>query len=274
MCKKLITEVIFVLTTILISTCFINAQGQNQNKSQVMIVGVYHFANPNADYVKSDFPDHLSEKKQKEIADVLDLLAKFKPTKIVLESVPENTKVLNHYQEYLKDNYKLMANESDQIGFRLAKQLGHKQVYLVDHRLDMDFDALMAAANETKNTQFLNFFQHVIGEAQAMMKRQAEGTVREALIELNEPLLQERTKEFYMQMARVRNKEKFVGADVLTSWYQRNFRIFTNLTGIIDSPNDRILVVFGQGHIPYLRDAVKSSPDMQLIEPNDYLKVK
>jgi hypothetical protein len=254
-------------------TFTVTAQPNNE-KAQVMILGVYHFANPNADLVKSNFPDHLSDKKQKEIAELLELLAKFKPTKIVVERVPENTVVQNNYQEYLKGNYKLTANETDQIGFRLAKQLGHEKIFMADHQLGMDFDALMAAANETKNTQFLQFFQKVIGEAQAMQTRQAQMTVREALIELNEPLLQERTKDLYLQMARVRSKDKFVGADVLTSWYQRNFRIFTNLSQIIDSPKDRVLVIFGQGHIAYLRDAIKSSPDLQLIEPNEYLKAK
>ncbi|HRH43908.1 MAG TPA: DUF5694 domain-containing protein [Pyrinomonadaceae bacterium] len=266
--KKLIFT--FFITLFLISAIFVPAQ----EKAQVMILGVYHFANPNADLVKSNFPDHLSDKKQKEIAEVLDLLAKFKPTKIVVERVPENTVVQNNYQEYLKGNYKLTANETEQIGFRLAKQFGHERIFMADHQLGMDFDSLMAAANETKNTQFLQFFQKVIGEAQAMQNRQAQMTVRDTLVELNQPLLQEQTKEFYLQMARVRSKDKFVGADVLAAWYQRNFRIFTNLSQIIDSPKDRVLVIFGQGHIAYLRDAVKSSPDMQLIEPNDYLKAK
>lgn len=251
-----------------------NSIAAQQQKAQVMILGVYHFANPNLDLVKSNLPDHLSDQKQKEIAELLDLLANFKPTKIVVEAAPENTKVQNNYSEYLKGNYKLTADETAQIGFRLAKRFDLKQLYLADHQISMDFDALMAAATETKNTQFLELFQKEMAKVQAMQKHHGEITVREALAELNEPLFQERTKDLYLQLARVRSKDKFVGADVLTAWYQRNFRIFTNLVQIIDSPNDRVLVIFGQGHIPYLRDAVKSSPDMQLIEPNDYLKNK
>lgn len=247
---------------------------QNNEKVQVMLLGVYHFANPNADLVKSKFPDHLSDKKQKEIAEVLELLAKFKPSKIVVEQVPENTQVQTNYQEYLKDNYKLTANETEQIGFRVAKKFGHEKIYLADHQLGMDFEALIAAANETKNMQFLKFFQAVLAEAQTMQTRHGQISVREALTELNEPLFQERLKDFYLQMARVRSKEKFVGADVLTGWYQRNFRIFTNLAQIVESPKDRVLVIFGQAHVPYLRDAIKSSPDMKLIEPNNYLKAK
>lgn len=83
--------------------------------------------------------------------------------------------------------------------------------------------------------------------------------------------MQDRTKDFYLQMSRVRSKDKFVGADALAQWYQRNFRILTNLAQVIDSPQDRVLVIFGQGHVPYLRDGIKANPDMQLVEVNDYL---
>ncbi|MEO6589836.1 MAG: DUF5694 domain-containing protein [Pyrinomonadaceae bacterium] len=265
---KYLFPVLFVLGIFLSS-----ALAQQQTKAQVMILGVYHFANPNLDLVKGNLPDHLSDKKQKEIAELLDLLAKFKPTKIVVEAEPENTKIQDHYAEYLKGNYKLTAAETQQIGFRLAKRFDLKQLYLADNQIPMDFDALMAAAVETKNTQFLEMFPKEMAQIEAMKKHQAEISVREALTELNEPLLQEKTKALYLQLARVRGKDKFVGADVLAAWYQRNFRIFTNLAQTINSSEDRVLVVFGQGHIPYLRDAVKSSPDMQLIEPNDYLKI-
>lgn len=260
------------LVTIATVTIVTTATAQQQSKAQVMILGVYHFANPNADVVKSNFPDHLSEKKQEEIAELLDLLAKFKPTKIVVERTPDDVAVQQNYQAYLKNEYKLPANETEQIGYRLAKRMGHTEVYLADNRIAFDFDAIFKAAQETNNKYFLETTAKVLNEVQEMQKRLEQKTVRDALLEMNEPQLQDRTKDFYLQMTRVRSKDKFVGADALASWYQRNFRILTNLTQIIDSPQDRVLVIFGQGHIPYLRDGIRSSPDMQLIEPNDYLR--
>lgn len=263
-----------ILLSLMIALGALATTAQTQSKAQVMFLGVYHFQNPNLDVVKSNFPDHLSEKKQQEIAELLELLAKFKPTKIVVEAPPEQIAVQNNYQAYLKGEYQLTASESEQIGFRLAKRFGHTQVYLADHRLGFDFDSIFKAAQETNNKYFLETVPKVLAEVEAMQKRQAQMTVREALVELNEPQLQDRTKDFYLQLARVRSKDKFVGADALAIWYQRNFRILTNLTQIIDSPQDRVLVIFGQGHIPYLRDGIKSSPDMQLVEANDYLRKK
>src|SRR5690606_35853858 len=91
-------------------------------RTQVMILGVYHFNNPNADVVKSNFPDHLSAAKQKEIENVIEALAKFAPTKIFVEAVPESQRLKTNYAEYLKGSYVLTANETDQIGYRLAKR--------------------------------------------------------------------------------------------------------------------------------------------------------
>ncbi len=250
------------------------AAAQEQSKARVMILGVYHFNNPNADVVKTDYPDHLSEKKQREIAEVLDLLAAFKPTKIVVEATPENASVQIAYQNYLKNEYKLTADETDQLGFRLAKRLGHKQIYLADNRIGMDFNSVMAAAQETKSTQFLETFQKVIKDVEERQKRYAQMSVRETLTELNQPELQDQTRDYYLQLVGVRSKDKFVGADVLAGWYQRNFRILTNIMQLIESPQDRVLVIFGQGHVPYLREGIKSYANLQLVEPNDFLRKK
>ena len=241
-------------------------------KAQVMILGVYHFHNPNADYVKTEFDDHLSAKRQPQIAETLALLAEFKPTKIALEAAPEAVNIQNDYAAYLKGAYKLTANEREQIGFRLAQQLGHQQVYLIDHLIGMDIAGVMKAAQQTNNRAFLASFQKTIGVAEQMLKQQVNKTVRESLSEWNEPSLLSQGRDFYLQMARVRSGDKFIGADVLTNWYQRNFRIFTNLIHLVESPQERVLVVFGNAHAPILRELCTSSPDLQLVEANDYLK--
>jgi len=245
---------------------------QSQSKAQVMILGVYHFDNPNQDYVKSNLDDHLSEKRQQQIAEVLEMLAKFKPTKVVLEAPPEALRAQQNYDAYLKGEFKLTANEIHQLGYRLAKQFNHKQVYLADHRIGMDIEAVMAAAQKNGDKVFLETFQKVIAEVTELQRKQNSMTVRESLVIYNDPKLQDRARDFYLQLARVRDGEKFVGADVLSDWYKRNFRIFTNINQIVTSPEDRVLVIFGQGHAPILREMVRSCADMQLVEPNDYLK--
>ena len=242
-------------------------------KAQVMIVGVYHFESPNLDYVKSEKVDHLAEAKQKEIAEVLERLAKFKPTKIVLEATPDSEALQQRYAAFLADRHTLAGNEREQLGFRLARQFGHARVYMADHPSGMDLGAVLEAAKESGDQRFLAWFQGAMAEAQGLMERQARASVRDALVMLNEPELMDRTRDLYMQLARVRGgAQGFVGADVVANWYRRNFCIFANVAAAVESPQDRVLVLFGQGHAPYLRELVRSSPDLELVEANTYLK--
>lgn len=239
-------------------------------KAQVMVLGVYHFDNPNQDYVKTDVDDHRSPRRQKEIAEVVDLLAAFQPTKIALEAV-DNVTMARRYNAYLAGSGELGNDERDQLGLRLARRLGHARVYAIDHKLDMDFERVMAAAQEARNTAFLTAFGEAMTEVQAQQKRLAALTVRRALIELNDPAELQKVRDLYLQLTRVRLPDAFVGADVLAGWYQRNFRIFANLVPIVE-PGDRVLVIFGAGHAPYLRELVESSADLEFVEPNAALR--
>jgi hypothetical protein len=57
------------------------------------------------------------------------------------------------------------------------------------------------------------------------------------------------------------------GADILSIWwYNRNLRIFNNILKTSPQPEDRILVLFGNGHMPILRHLFESSPEFELVE--------
>ena len=53
-----------------------------------MVVGTYHFGNPGQDLHNMKADNVLTPKKQAELADVAARLARFKPTKIAVEPLP------------------------------------------------------------------------------------------------------------------------------------------------------------------------------------------
>ncbi|MEP7266457.1 MAG: DUF5694 domain-containing protein, partial [Saprospiraceae bacterium] len=55
-------------------------------------------------------------------------------------------------------------------------------------------------------------------------------------------------------------------------WFNRNLRIFRNIQKINAKPTDRILVIFGAGHMNLLNIFFKASPEYKLVERNKYLK--
>lgn len=269
--------IVFALSLMALSAQTAAAQsvqpGDVKTKTQILVLGVYHFDNPNEDYVKTAVDDHLSEKRQRQIVYVAELLSRYEPTRIALEAVDEQS-LQSKYESYLKGTYSLTSNERDQLGFRLAERFGHRRVNAIDSKLGMDLAAVVAAARKNGDRAFLEFFKEVLGELRAFEKRKAGMSVREILLSLNDPERIARDRDAYLQLARVRDVDGYVGADALAAWYQRNFRIFTNLTRTFDSPGERVLVIIGSSHSAILREMIQSSPDLQLVEANDFLKAR
>src|SRR5439155_18365672 len=118
----------------------------NIPKPKVMILGTFHFDNPNRDYVKMERDSILSERRQKEVRELIDHLKSFKPTKFAVE-IPYGTTTINdRYHQYLQNQFELKENEVYQVAFRLGKELSHQTVYPIDWKKDMDFDGLIKSA--------------------------------------------------------------------------------------------------------------------------------
>jgi hypothetical protein len=73
-------------------------------------------------------------------------------------------------------------------------------------------------------------------------------------------------------LVHVGKDNNYVGTDVLAGWYERNLKIFTNLTRVIESGEDRVLVVIGSGHVKLLRQFIEESGGYTLEKPEKYLK--
>jgi Family of unknown function (DUF5694) len=238
---------------------------------QVMVLGVFHFGNPNADYAKFQGTDVLTPARQQEIAAVVTQLAAFRPTKIALERAPEQAEALNaDYRQYLAGHFTLTRNEVHQLGFRLAAQLHHSQLYPIDFPTGMEIDSVMAYA-QLHDTGFMSRFQATIAQVVQLLDRmQREETIGQNLRFMNDPANILRAHQPYADMATVGAGDGYVGARVVGQWYERNLRIFANLDAIAQ-PGDRILLIIGQGHTPILRELVRSHARMQLVEPLAYL---
>ena len=110
---------------------------QITKKPTIMILGSGHLANWGADRINYRMDDVLAPKRQAELQALAEQLAQFKPTKIAVE-VDERwgAKLQEEYNGYLKGNFQLERHEIHQIGFRLAKDMGHPKVYGVDYFRD------------------------------------------------------------------------------------------------------------------------------------------
>ena len=267
---------------------------QKMQKPTIMILGSSHLANPGMDGSNLKIDDVLAPKRQREIKQLVEQLKVFQPTKIALEiDFSRNAEINAVYQGYLKGTYELKRNEGDQIGYRLAKQLGHSKVHCVDHfrsskedpifKGGIDSDLIDRNAFAKKHNQ-----EHLFGShpgSPGKVTRDEDGTVwiepetyepiTDMYIRLNQPERSRASQRAYLHSARIGLGEQYPGANWLAHiWYARNLKIFVNLTRITESADDRILLIMGAGHIFLVQQFLEDSGDYIVESPLKYLKTE
>jgi hypothetical protein len=95
----------------------------------VLVLGVYHMANRGRDIFNMKADDVLAPNRQAEIAQLIEVLKRFRPTRIAVERDVWDERIARDRADYVAGKHELTRNEIEQIGFRLARELGHESVY-------------------------------------------------------------------------------------------------------------------------------------------------
>ena len=248
------------------------ASSAEAKRAEVLVLGVYHMANPGHDVFNVQADDVLSPRRQQEIAELAAVLKKFKPTKIAVEADYGQDVVPKRYAEYLAGTRPLSRNEVEQIGFRLAKEMGHTAIYPADADGDFPWPRLVHYAKATGQSAKL---EAVIGEIGDMVKANNEylktHTVLQTLLYMNSDAKVAEDVGFYYLEARYGEPGDYAGPDLLAEWYRRNVRIFNNVTKLVATPEDRILVIFGAGHLGWLRQDFGADPTLKLRKLEEFV---
>jgi hypothetical protein len=238
--------------------------------AEVMIVGSFHMG-ASGDFVQAEDADIGSEKRQREIVEVVDRLARFRPTHVAVEVERTAEEALNsRYQRYLKGEHTLSSSETEQIGFRLAERLGHERIHTVDYRKDENIGAIFQHAAAIGETKFLERGQAAIGAMMAANARRQNLTIREILLELNSPE-EDALENLYLLVAALGRGDDYKGADLVAGRFERNLKIFANLARIA-TPGSRVVAIYGSSHGKLLRQFTDESPDLQLVRVEKFLR--
>jgi len=240
-------------------------------RAEVLVLGVYHMANPGHDIFNTQSDDVLAPKRQREIAQLIEALKKFHPTRIAIESDVWSQRTGREYADYVAGKYTLSRNEIDQIGYRLAKELGHKAVYPVDVDGEFPFQRVVDYAKASGRTKELDAMLAEIGD---MVKAQnaylASHTILETLLFMNADDKVASDVGFYFREAHFGEPGDWAGADLVSDWFRRNMRIYSNVVRLTDSPSERVLVIYGSGHLGWLRHQFGSDPNIQLRKLSEF----
>jgi len=222
-------------------------------------------ANPGHDIYNMQADDVLSPKRQQEIAQLIEVLKRFHPTKIAVEADVGSQHVGREYSDYLAGKYTLSRNEIDQIGYRLGKELRHPAVYPVNEDGDFPWQRLV---NYAKANGVAAKFDSLTAGFGTLVKQQGDflgsHTILETLQYMNSDSRAAKDVALYYAAVRYGDPFDYAGPDLLAAWYQRNIRIYHNIVKLIDSPNDRILVIYGAGHLGWLRQDIVNDATVRL----------
>ena len=241
-------------------------------RAEVLVLGVYHMANPGRDIFNTQADDVLTPKRQAEIAQLIEVLKKFRPTKIAIESNPGGPRA-GQYSEFLAGKHTLSRNEIEQLGFRLAKELGHKSIYPVDADGDFPYPRVEKFAKATGRSLELEAINRdFAARVKAQNEYLASHTILETLLYLNADDRIAQEIALYFRTGRLNENGDWAGADLLADWFRRNVRIFGNIVQIADSPNDRVLVIYGAGHLGWLQYNFSRDPNFRLRKLAEFVK--
>jgi hypothetical protein len=250
------------------------AEGKSHLATPIMFLGVYHMHNPGLDAVNLQADDVLAPKRQREIEELAERLAGFRPTKIAIEAQYRDTYWSGQYQKYVAGQYTLGRNEIEQIAFRLAKRLNLPTLYGVDYVMFMngltpseieDPKPSKTGSNESQTTGAPR-----LSPEDELLRR---STVTEYLFHLNSASDVQKNHEEYMTMLLPNNGPAiYRSADLVSNWYKRNLRIFADINRITEPGKDRILVIIGAGHLKLLKEFAADSPYFSPVDVESLLK--
>lgn len=247
---------------------------------KVLMLGTFHFAYPNLDAHKTDsanYVDVMSPERQKELEELAEVIQRFKPTRMYIESRNQHFHD-SLYNEYKNGNYKLGRNEIYQIGYRIAGMMGMDRLYSVDAGsfvgdYSRRFTFIDSLSKEPLQDSVRDWYwsRRINQMYDAGDSLEKTFTMLENFLLMAEQPTLRRMHGAYLTGGF--NTVGNAGPDALSMWwYSRNLRIFNNILSTKPKQEDRIVVLFGNGHAPILKHCFESSPEFEVVELKSLLK--
>jgi hypothetical protein len=243
---------------------------------EVMLLGTYHFEGSANDAVDTPAEDILGPRRQAELEELATRLAEWGPQQIAVEwpySFADSATA--RYRRYADAGTTQSRNEVAQIGFRLARRLGHGTVHPIDHQMPLGNDSIEALYR--RRPEFKAHSDSLLAVLQRESVRlrawQRETSVIEHLRAANsdEGLQGGNSFAMFGSMLAAGEGANRGGPQLLARWYERNIIMVHNLTRVLRLDTRRALVVVGSGHVPAMRNILHESPYFCPVSPLPYL---
>ncbi len=242
-------------------------------RAKVLVVGTFHFEYPGLDAHKTsddDKIDVLEEPKRSELEELVAYISKFKPTKIAIEARPTwNT--MGKFEAYKKGEHADKRDERYTLGMRMARDMNLDTIYSLDAQALIN-ELFVRDSNLVKSLtdkidwdtpdpywelakKWLDYDDKIIPKMNLLDYFKVMNSRENHLA------------NYGLYLTGRMGKAEGQSADHLSMWwYNRNLRIFSKIVAMTEGPEDRILVIFGNGHAAVLRQFFEASPQYEFVE--------
>jgi len=240
--------------------------------AEVMLFGVFHFANPGNDVVKTSQTNVMTPDNQAYLVRLAKRIAEFRPTVVLLEFDPKNEAAMQErYRQYVDGKYVLETNEIYQLGFRIAREAGVQNVHSFDER-EVQWEAeplfeYMPENDPETNQKMNDLIARISSDRESAHSTKS---LAELLLDSNDPDQDSLNKYMYLMTNDVGAGDNYVGADASASWWRRNFRMYANIQKHAQ-PGERVIVIGGQGHTAILKDLLALDAGRRAVDVRPFI---
>ena len=271
---KLNFKLIVSLLTCLLFVCHAYAQ-----QTQVLMIGTFHFENPGLDASKLKSLDIKSVAVQKEIDNIIAVIVKFKPQRVLVEYPYQDQNKLDQlYQDFLAE--KIMSGLNDkseiyQIGFKSGKALGLNKIDAIDYRMNLTgTDSVMKVMTQAKQEQLMQAIPEYIKNISSNFNNlvQSGASLTDILLAQNTQTYRNADLGFYTNLlTKAGEPNNFIGADVAAQWYKRNIYMYSLIQKKISPDDQKVMIILGASHIAALEVFFKLNPAYKIVELADVI---
>lgn len=218
--------------------------------------------------------DETNKKNREEVWKVARMLAEFKPTVIIVETLPENDAQLQESYRAYVNNPKMKfeaPSEVELLAFELGRLSGVKRIYGIDHKMEYNYQVAGQVKDKVNDQTYEKYLAMVnVAEMMANLERLP---LLEKLKVNNSPRFLDLSLSFNADaLTHVSTKGNYEGADEAAKFYRRNLRMYSNLNQIHFGKDDRVFILMGATHTAFFNDFMRRSPRYRLVDPFLYLK--
>lgn len=245
--------------------------------TEILLLGSFHFLESSIDFYSSEI--------QNELDLITRKLLTFNPAVIAVEAAAKAQEYIDKSYEIfdlmdLQDTNKMQNetlgeiymfgqkypitynNESIQIGYRLGKMLAHSKVYAIDDDTILNMDVMY---NKPPSS-----LKEAMNALHADMNKHMNDTIVDMYKYYNSEEWSKLNHSIYIQANMISAGNNYAGAEMVTKWYERNLKIFSNIQRLADTYR-RIFIIYGAGHLKILRDLINADSNLKLIDAGKYL---